>query len=309
MVDINFTNRKVHQNLTGLFAFYLVARQGNFTGAAQSLGLTQSSISQRIKNLEMELGIQLFRREHRGVTLTHDGVRLLEVVKPAMKSMQSSVANLIERKSRPRVRISVDFAFATFWLLPRLAALRARMDDEFEIQILASQVPPSTDEDNCDILIHVAKTKSMRPGDVLLLPERVAAVCSPAFLTTCGPLAGPEDLLDTQLLSLSRPRTAQWQTWQGWFDSLGIVDKRSRNFISFNTYDMVTQAAVAGEGVALGWLGLIDGLLQQGNLVKAIGHVVDSDAGYVMSEDRHRSSRTSKKVFDWIAEQIDVAVA
>jgi len=307
MADINFSNRKLSQNLSGLFAFQLVARHGNFTGAAEALGLTQSSISQRIKGLEIELGVALFRREHRGVTLTNEGLRLLNVVGPAMKQMEKSVESLLERKSRPRVRISADFAFSTFWLLPRLSELRSELNDEVEIQILASQVPPQDDADECDITIHVGPSGNMKDGDIMLLEEKVAAVCSPGFLEKSGPLVSSHDLLKTQLLSLSRPPSAEWQTWQGWFDGLGITDDRSHNYMSFNNYDMVTQAAVAGDGVALGWLGLIDGLLNQGALVQATEDVVVSEAGYVMSRDYGSALRGPAQVFDWIAGQARVA--
>ncbi len=307
MSDINLANRKLNQNLSGLFAFRVVARHGNFTGAAEALGLTQSAVSQRIKGLEIELGVVLFKREHRGVALTNEGLRLLSVVEPAMKQMQNSVASLMERKLKPRVRISADFAFSTFWLLPRLSQLRSELDEEVEIQILASQAPPRDDADDCDITIHVSRTDKLKDGDILLLEERVAAVCSPTFLQSNGPIASSKDLLDTQLLSLSRPPSAEWQTWQGWFESLNIADDRSRNYISFNNYDMVTQAAVAGDGVALGWLGLVDGLVRQGALVQVTEDVVVSDAGYVMSRDHHSALRGPQKVFDWIATQVGVS--
>ncbi|NNF77531.1 MAG: LysR family transcriptional regulator [Rhizobiales bacterium] len=306
MADINLANRKLNQNLSGLFAFQVVARHGNFTGAAEALGLTQSAVSQRIKGLELELGTLLFKREHRGVSLTNEGLRLLSVVEPAMKQMQNSVAALLERKLKPRVRISADFAFSTFWLLPRLSQLRSELNEEVEIQILASQAPPDDDADECDITIHVSGTNKLKDGDILLLEERVAAVCSPKFLSRNGPIASSKDLLNKQLLSMSRPPSAEWQTWQGWFESLGIADDRSQNYISFNNYDMVTQAAVAGDGVALGWLGLIDGLLRQGSLVQVTDDVVVSDAGYVMSRDYHSALRAPEKVFDWIANQVGV---
>ncbi len=304
MADINLANRKLNQNLSGLFAFRVVARHGNFTGAAEALGLNQSAVSQRIKGLEIELGVVLFRREHRGVALTNEGLRLLSVVEPAMKQMQNSVAALLERKLKPRVRISADFAFSTFWLLPQLSQLRSELNEEVEIQILASQAPPGDDADDCDITIHVSGTSNLKDGDILLLEERVAAVCSPKFLKRNGPIASSKDLLKTQLLSLSRPPSAEWQTWQGWFESLGIADDRSQNYISFNNYDMVTQSAVAGDGVALGWLGLIDGLLRQGSLVQVTDDVVVSDAGYVMSRDHHSALRAPEKVFDWIADHV-----
>lgn len=304
MNDINRVNTNLSRNLVALYAFELVAHHGNFTSAGEALGLTQSSISQRIKGLEIDLGVVLFKREHRGVSLTNEGLRLLNVVRPAMTQMGYAVGSLMERKSKPRVRISADFAFSTFWLLPRLTYLREEIGDEIEIQILASTVPPSFDDDDCDIQIHVAPKTRIKTGDILLLEEVVAAVCSPHLLSAITPIRSSADLLDVQLLSLSKPATAEWQTWQGWFDSLGITGERKKNYISFNNYDMVTQAAVAGDGVALGWMGLIDDLLQKGTLVTVTDDVVVSNAGYIMSRDQSNTGRGPRLVFDWIADQV-----
>lgn len=305
MTNINSANRMLHRNLPALLAFHVVARHGSFTSAAQALGLTQSSISQRIKALEADLGVTLFTREHRGVTVTTEGLRLLNVVAPAMSQIHGSMSAFLERKRTPRVRISSDFAFSTFWLMPRLGQLRAELGDEVDIQILASQAPPRRIADECDIAIHVTALGKMLPGQQLLMDERVAAVCSPGFLSRNGPITSSSDLLDQQLLSVSRPPSAEWQTWQGWFASMGIPDYRSQNFVSFNNYDMVIQAAVAGEGVALGWLGLIDYLIKNRSLVLATDAVVVSEAAYVMSVDGAVASDGQRTVFDWIVDQIN----
>ncbi len=304
MDDINKVNTSLSRNLVALYAFEMVARHGNFTSAGEALGLTQSSISQRIKGLEVDLGVVLFKREHRGVSLTYEGLRLLNVVRPAMAQMNFAVSSLLERKTKPRVRISADFAFSTFWLLPRLGYLREEIGEEIEIQILASTVPPDLDETDCDIQIHVAPKDQIKPDEILLLEEVVAAVCSPQLLEKIRPIQSSSDLLEIQLLSLSKPATAAWQTWQGWFDSLGIAGERKKNYISFNNYDMVTQAALSGDGVALGWIGLIDDLLDKGSLVTVTDDLVSSDAGYVMSLTHANSGRGPKLVFDWIADQV-----
>lgn len=304
MDDISRVNSNLSRNLVALYAFDLVAQHGNFTSAGEALGLTQSSVSQRIKGLEMDLGVVLFKREHRGVSLTNEGLRLLNVVRPAMAQMGYAVSTLLDRKSKPRVRISADFAFSTFWLLPRLAFLREEIGDEIEIQILASTVPPGIGDEDCDIQIHVAPKSRMKPGDTLLLEETVAAVCSPSLLENIGPIRSSAELLDVQLLSLAKPVSAQWQTWQGWFDALNITGERKKNYISFNNYDMVTQAAVAGDGVALGWIGLIDELLETGALTRVTNDVVISDAGYVMSRDQGNLGTGPRLVFDWIADQV-----
>ncbi len=303
MADISTTYRKLSHNLVGLCAFDLVAQHGNFTGAADALGITQSAISQRIKALELELGIALFKREHRGVTLTNDGMRLLNVVRPAMKQMGNSMSLLFERKSKPRVRLSVDFAFATFWLLPRLPLLRSELGEEIEIQILASQVPPDPYVDDCDVNIHVSPIDQINEGDVMLMEEKVVAVCSPDFMNENGPFKSSEGLLDMPLLSLSRPSSAVWLTWYEWFDALEIKGERSRSYNSFNNYDMVTQAAIAGQGVALGWIGLVDDLISDGTLVQATTDSVTSQSAYVMSRSHLTGLSGPNLLFDWIASQ------
>ncbi len=304
MSDISSSYGKLGRHLIGLFAFSLVARSGNFTSAARTLGISQSAISQRIKTLELELGVVLFTREHRGVALTNEGQRLLSVIQPAMDKMGISVNTLLERKSKPRVRISADFAFSTFWLLPRLYQLRSDLGDEIEIQILASQTAPD-DSDDCDISIHVQPFSSMGNRDILLIEERVAAVCSPAFAEEHGPILTPSDLLEVQLLSLSKPPSAEWMTWQTWFDSLGVTGERSRNLHTFNNYDMVAQGAIAGHGVSLGWLGLIDDLFENGKLVQVTDAIVASEAGYILSQPQTSMSKGPGRVVEWIVDRIN----
>lgn len=304
MAGINHAYRKVNHNLVGLYAFEIVAQYGNFTSAADVLGLTQPAISQRIKALEAELGVVLFKRQHRGVVLTNEGLRLLNAISPAMKQIGNSVSSLLERKLKPRVRLSADFAFSTFWLLPRLPHLRTELGDEIELQVLASQIPPEEDEEEFDINIHVRSWENSTENDVLLLQEKVVAVCSPDFLSKSGPLSSSKQLLDCQLLSLSKPPSARWQTWDGWFESLGIEGERLCNYNSFNNYDMIIQAAIAGQGIALGWLGLIDPMIQDGRLVQITEDVVISNAGYVMSKSPNTISKGPDHVFDWVSNQI-----
>lgn len=305
MADISWSYSKISQHLAGIHAFVIVARFGNFTAGAQALGMTQSAISQRIRTLELELGVKLFNREHRGVSLTNEGLRLISVVQPAISDIEKAMTVLLERKSKPRVRISADFAFSTFWLLPRLGYLREALGDEIEVQMLASQEPLGLGGDDCDISIHVGPFETMRDRDVLLFQESVFAVCSSEFLEKNGPFDHSKQLLDQPLLSLSRPPSAEWQTWQGWFQSLDITGERTHNYMSFNNYDMIVQSAVDGQGVALGWLGLIDDVIKRGSLVRATGDIVASNAGYIMSRDYSAPSRGPELIFDWIAANID----
>lgn len=308
MKDISSVYGLLNRHLVSLCAFDLVARHGNFTGAARSLGVTQSAVSQRIKDLETSLGIALFKRDHRGAEITSDGSRLLASVRPALEMMGTAVADLVERRTKPRVRLSVDFAFATFWLLPRLPRLRDELKD-VDVQILASQTPCESAGDDCDLVIYMTPVDDLGPRDVLLLREKVVAVCSPAFLSGHGPLGSAAALLDLPLLSLSGPPAAPWLNWQGWFAALGVGGERTCNQTSFSNYDLVIQAALDGQGVALGWLGLIDDLLAAGRLETATGDIVTSSVGYAITRRYTVRSDPLEHVFAWIAEQFHDAPA
>ena len=153
--------------------------------------------------------------------------------------------------------VPADFVFSIFWLLLRLSQLQTELNDEVEIQILASQVPLRDGADDCDITIHVGRSDNVGARDVCCWKSGLRPSAAWVFGKS-WPFVSSQDLLKTQLLSLSRPPSAEWQICQGWFDGFGIADDRPHNYMSFNNYDMVTQAAVAGDGFVLGWLGLID---------------------------------------------------
>lgn len=302
MPDINKTYRNLNRQLTGLCTFDLVSRSGSFTKTADVLGITQSAVSQRIHDLETELGVTLFNREHRGVSLNHEGIRLMAAVEPAISQLGDIVSVFQQRKSKQRVRLSLDFAFASFWLLPRLPNMRDELKEDIDIQILTSQTPVDAGEGACDMIVHMCRAQSMVESDVLLFPERTIAVCSPAFLAHNGPFHSAADLLGVQLLSLSAPQGANWHTWQSWFTALDITGSRAREYTSFSNYDLVMQAAISGQGVALGWSGLIDRSLESGVLVQATTDIVSSDIGYVLTRNRKSSNLGGpKKVFNWIA--------
>lgn len=304
MADISVAYSRISQNLPAIHAFVLVARYGNFTAAASALGMSQSAVSQRVRALELELGEKLFNREHRGVSLTHEGLRLHSHVQPAMLEIEKAVTTLFERKSVPRVRISADFTFSSFWLLPRLGDLRTGIGDDIEVQMLASQELIEVNSEECDISIHIRPFDGILERDVMLLQERVVDVCSPEFLEENGPIKNANQLLDQPLLSVSMQPDSEWQTWEGWFQALEIRDERSQPYMSFNNCDMVIQAAIDGQGIALGWLGLVDKAIEDGLLVQVTPDVVASEAGYVMSRDYTSPSRGPELIFDWIAENI-----
>ena len=116
--------KKFIPSVQSLLIFEVAARHLNFTVAAQELGSTQSAVSQQIRGLEQQLDLQLFKRIYRGVALTDTGEQLYEAVESGFEQMTSCLERLQKNRSRLCINVATDFAFAVFWLLPRLPRFR-----------------------------------------------------------------------------------------------------------------------------------------------------------------------------------------
>jgi len=282
MHDISHAYTILRRYSVELCAFVLVARHGQLSSAAAALNLSQPGLSQRIKNLELSLGVTLFKRVHRGVELTRDGADLLARVEPPMNQLAAGFAEFQQRKANPSLLVSVDYAFAAFWLLPRIPKLRA-LFHPLDISVLTSQDPNEANSRDADLIVRMDRPDRGDGTSVKLMDETVSAVCSPGFLERHPDLHHPADLLKVPLLTLKTPANANWFSWQEWLAFFEVSGQETAEMTSLDTYDLVIQAARDGIGVALGWHGLIDDLLEDGRLVQAVPHVATSRRGYFLS--------------------------
>lgn len=111
-------------SLNGLRAFEAAARHLSFTLAAAELNVTQTAISHQIRRLEEELGLQLFVRKNRALTLTAAARDYLPGVRAAFQDLRLATDRLLRRDASPVLTISTLASFAAKWLLPRLASFQ-----------------------------------------------------------------------------------------------------------------------------------------------------------------------------------------
>lgn len=303
MSDISLDYIMMSRHAAGLCAFVLVAHHGQLSAAARELRISQPGLSQRLKNLEDSLQVTLFERTHRGVRLTEQGAELLATVEPLLGNLAANFRRFTHRKRTPSVLVSVDFAFASFWLLPRLARLRDAIHP-IDISMLTSQQPELAAGLSVDLTIRMAEGDDIEARETKLMDERVSAVCSPEFLADHPGLRAPADLVGLPLLSLATPPTSHWHDWGSWFAHFGIEAHSHGERTSFTSYDIVVRAAQAGLGVALGWHGLIDELLAHGELVPAVPDVAASGRGYFIHMGQETPSPAANRVHDWILEEV-----
>ncbi|GGO79010.1 transcriptional regulator [Marinobacterium nitratireducens] len=267
--------------LATLQAFEAAARLGNFTAAARELDSTQSAISQHIRRLEQDLGVPLFHRQYRGVRLTESGGRLLEDVSEGLARLASGIASARQQSSHDLINVGTDFALAAYWLLPRLARFRDA-HPEVEVRVVTAQKTITPDEANIDIAILFGDGHFDRAPSRLLMRESVVPVCSPALLERYGPIQSVEDLNRLPLLQLEAEHEAKWFNWSRLFERLGIAARPREPALVLNNYTLLLQAAIAGQGAAIGWRPMVDSMLESGLLLPAIPQHTRSDCGYYL---------------------------
>ncbi len=279
-----------------------IGKRGSLTAAAQELGLTQPAVSYQMRRLEDELGVKLLKRQHRGVELTPEGTRLYELAARNVAEIDQLTGEF-KATERPTVRLHMDYAFSSLWLIPRMQDFRARYPD-INIKIAATQNPRSQSADDDDVLIIFGSRQEAGDNATLLLPEKVRPVCAPGFLDCPPDEAKAEQFAKLKLVHLDSSWASTWFDWASYFTRVGVKRSASqgRGDISFNTYSLVVQSAVEGQGVALGWSGLVDNLLESGALV-GVGPTLEApERGYWLVGSKDRKAAASKLV-NWLLEQ------
>jgi DNA-binding transcriptional LysR family regulator len=287
-----------------LKGFEAAARHLNFTRAADELYLTQSAVSRQVQTLEERLGVRLFVRQRRGLVLTHEGDRLYRTVHAALREVQDTIDSLAPRTDGQRVTLTSTMAFCSLWLIPRLGEFR-RACPEVDVRISANDRVLNLERERIDVSVRYLPAHLAPKGWVRLFDEELVPVCSPALIARTGkPLREPGDLAHYVLLHLEdRDNPSPWLSWSHWLDAVGVHGLRPAGGLSFNYFDQIVRAALAGHGVALGRLPLIHDLLREGGLVAPFGARAPIDRAYfVMQADFARGRSEVSRFVQWLIE-------
>jgi DNA-binding transcriptional LysR family regulator len=176
-----------------------------------------------------------------------------------------------------------------------------------DIQIVATQRMERDRSGTGDISVVFGSRAEFGRDARMLLPERVAPVCSPGFLERNGPFATPADLARNRLVHLDTAAPSPWFDWRSYFAELG-VDRETysgQGDLRFNTYSLVVQAALGEQGLALGWMGLVDTLLSTGILAIAGPALEAPDRGYWLLQPKSRTPQ-SEQLGAWMLAEAGV---
>lgn len=254
-------------SLDPLKGFDAAARHLSFTRAAAELFLTQSAISRQIQTLEEQLGVKLFRREIRKLTLTAEGKMLHRAVVEILDQLAAVCGELRSAQRRPRVTISAAVSIASLWLVPRLAGFQAQAP-ELDVLISADNRSIDLEREGIDLALRYADPANVSATDaVRLFGEEVFPVASANLAAHLSTPLSAADLLNSTLLVLEDTRQAPWLAWEPWLEANQLAHRQPKAILQFNQYDQLIRAAEDGRGIALGRGPLIRESLASGRLV------------------------------------------
>lgn len=256
--------------LNALRAFEAAARHLSFAKAAEELHVTPAAVSQQVRALENQLGVQLFRRLPRSVVITEAGQSGLIVLREGFDKLAEAAELFRTHDATTTLVVSVVPTFAAKWLVPRLDHFQA-LHPDIEVRVDASSGLVDFTQDAVDIAIRYGA--GVYPGLIVHRlnqgTEVVFPVCSPQLLKGPHPLRQPQDLRWHTLIHTDwKGQEETWPNWRTWLLAAGVSDVDGTRGPRFNVGALAAQAAVEGQGVALcnDFLAAQD--LAEGRLVK-----------------------------------------
>jgi LysR family transcriptional regulator, glycine cleavage system transcriptional activator len=249
--------------LQTLRAFEATGRLLSMTLAAEELHVTHGAVSRHIKTLENHLGVALFERLTRRIVLTEAGAEFLLAVTRVLGELTRETERLRAHDSVARLKISTSVSFASKWLAPRLHRLKA-LHPELDVHLDVTDVNVDMNDGKVDAAIRYGSGRY--PGAVAerILEETVTPVCSPGYRAEMAGLSSAANLADCTLLHEDR----MLANWEQWFVLAGVERVRRRRGPAYSHGSMAIEAAIRGEGVALGRSALVADDIAAGRLVE-----------------------------------------
>jgi LysR family glycine cleavage system transcriptional activator len=285
-------------SLNGLRAFEAAARHLSFTLAANELNVTQTAISHQIRRLEEELGIRLFVRQNRALTLTLEARDYLPGVRAAFNDLRLATDRLLRKDSDHVLTISTLASLAAKWLLPRLSSFQ-EAHPGIDVRITTSTALVDFKSGDVDAAIRYGRGHWPGVRADWLTADELFPVCSPALLQGSKPLKCPEDLAHHTLLHSSGGYDDDWRLW---LTAAGLPTDISRPpGLTFDLILMTVQAAIDGFGVAMGRTSYVEADIAKGRLVVPFKIALPADAGFYLVSPATRTDPPKLAAFrQWL---------
>lgn len=257
-------------------------------------------MSRQIKALEDNLGVQLFRRMTRKIELTDAGASFFSAVTRLLSELARE-AEIVRRKNEDtRLVVSSGVSFASKWLTSRLHRLMARYPD-FDIHLEVTDAPVDFAAGHVDVALRYGTVQYPAAAAERIMNETVSPVCAPDYRDRMGGLLSPADLAGCQLVH----EIGMTTTWERWFSMVGLPYPKMRG-PGYTLGSMSIEAAIRGEGVALGRSVLVAEDIAAGRLVSPFPQArLDVEWGYdLVYRIGNQDGPKVRALRNWIADEV-----
>ena len=266
--------------------------------------MTDSAVSQQVRTLERYLGTRLFKRLPRGLLLTELGGTYLPVLTSGFDRLSEATLRLRSPGVGGLLTVAALPAFASGWLLPRLARFRERYP-RIDLLLKTSRALADFRREDVDLAIRFGAGGGSETKSILLLAEDVFPVASPSLVPASQIPMPVAELRKWPLLhDVDAHPDQPWLDWQKWFERAGVETSTTLRGLQFTDSIVLLGAAVAGLGVALGRGPNIEGLLARGQLIRLTQESWSAAWAYRLVAPAANFSRPNVRAFvDWIVEE------
>jgi len=302
-------------SLKAVKSFVAAAKYQSFTRAAEALCVTQAAISRQIRELEMYLGVELFRRVGRAVELTEAGAIFFDAAQMSFVNISQAAERIRTHNAGKRVlTLCCSPAFSALWLSAKLPAFFSQNPD-IDLNLITTQnflsMEPGIRPD-----IFITKMARIQDGyrSYPLFHDVIYPVCTPQYRDAHPELSSLEGLRNGVLLNLSpygRSQVAEHVDWNVWFafHNLNFDDRPhdSPHMLNANDYNLIISMVLTHQGVSLGWNHLVTKLIGDGLLVRPVAEEVvlkESQHYLTFREDREHDEACCR-FRDWVLNQFD----
>ena len=278
-----------------LRAFEAAARNENYSAAAEELGVTHGAVSHRIRELEQQLGVTLFRRKGRSMLPSREAVTLLAQVREALNLLERAVP--AARAPADRLVVGIHPSLATCWLIPRLGGFLKRFSDA-TIEVRSTADLGDFLAQGVDVAIRYGAGEWPNAARERLAGEMLFPVCTPEY-RDAQDIRRPSDLARCTLLRHS------WQQWGPWLRRARLRQKEPKSGLVVSDSGMLLEAALAGQGVALARSLFAADYLADGRLVRLFNVKIDDEYSYYFLWPASSTLSGIARAFrDWLREAL-----
>jgi len=281
--------------LNSLRSFEAAGRHLSITRAAEELAVTQAAVSHQVKALEQHLGVHLFKRLPRQLILTMAGKTLLPVVSDSLDVISSTVTAIRQDPVSEKLSVRLAPSFAAKWLSPRLGVFQHEQPD---IDLVLNHSNEAVEFRHADIDLAITYGTGRWPGVVAepVLSIDFFPVCSPNYVQSDRPLTDIDNLRHYTLL-----HDATYQNWTEWLQLAGLDDIDPRHGPILDDTNVLIQAAIDGQGIALGSKIFVADHLDDERLIRPFDLVLESEyAYYVVCPEEHLKRPAVQAFRNWI---------